>query len=499
MGIAVLDNLLPIDEIEKSDSNEYVFEPDLMLEHCRSIFEQTNEIQLAETMSQFHSYNKAIQQFKQKLDPVGVILEDFSKDLKNLSSSLVSLEQQSSDLSKDSNVNKMITRELEKTINEKVLPPEMIKDILHEELSNEYLEKVNFILEKMNDKDSASIKAKVVERIRDFVIDQIRLLRSPRSVSSQKVQQKLKDSSNLFHFLQSQQPNLGMQLQQAYFLTMKWYYKSRFAKYIYSLEKLSRRHIEISVFDSPNYINTFENRSKILYEEESCMPSQLAETITNQYTIEFVFLQLLEAIIDNVSVEYFFVIDYFYKGNEKDNSWADKMFEEVYKMSKEFLTFITTGSTDIYAVLLIIKLIYKFQNRIHEYHIPVLDDYLNSLLLMLWPIFTKIVDLNCDSMKRHISKSPKSTAPLITTQQFGLFYSYLVKLSIDGTPLETCITRIRNDFESSLTKASSSIKGADREIFLNRNYSLVETILTNESENNEAQINHFKLLAKAYT
>lgn len=498
MGISTLEKLLPLEneEVEVSPKDVSIVS-DSLLEHYRSDLEADKLVDVAEAMSHFYSYNKELSLHKKKLVPVGAILDGFSKDLKQLSSSLVSLEQQSTELSRDSYTNKMITQMLERTINEKVLPPELIRDVLYEELSNKYFEKVNYLLDKMNEEESLLIKAKVVERTRDFVISQIRALRT-KPISSQEIQNKLLACSDLFHFLQSQQPKLGEQLQQAYQNTMKWYYKSKFAKYIYSLEKLPRRHLEVPIFDSPNYLSTFESRFRILSNTDACIPSQLAETMTIPYTIEFVFLQLLRAVTDNVSVEYLFVVSFFYQGNETNHTWALDMFQDVFQISTDFLTLTTNGTCDVYAILFIIKLIHNFQLRLHENHIPALDDHLNSLLLILWPIFSKLVDLNCDALKKQIPRTPKSLVPLNVTQQFALFYLGLLRLSSAGEPSETAIVRLRNAYESNLTKAANAFRGHDKETFLDRNYSLVYTVVSNEAEDATSEIKHFQDLASVY-
>lgn len=497
MGISTLEKLLPLTGEYSTATKDVPISSDSLLEHYRADLETDKQIDIAEAMSHFHSYNKELSQHRKKLEPIGSILEGFSKDLKDLSSSLVSLEQQSTELSRDSQTNKMITRMLEQTINEKVLPPELIRDVLHEELSNKYFEKVSYLLDKMNEEEAMLIKAKVVERTRDFVIEQIRALRT-KPISSQEVQNKLLGCTDLFHFLQSQQPKLGQQLQQAYQSTMKWYYRSKFAKYIYSLEKLPKRRLEVSIFDSPNYLSTFESRFQILNSTDSCMPSQMAESIHTPYTIEFVFLQLLRAICDNLTVEYLFVVAFFYQGSETNHTWALEMFQDVFKMSTDFLTLITDGTSDVYAILLIIKLIHNFQERLHENHIPALDDHLNSLLLTLWPMFSKLIDLNCDALKKHIPMTPKSLVPLNVTQQFALFYLGLLRLSSEGEPSVTAITRLRNAYESTLTKAANAFRGHDKETFLDRNYSLVYTIVSNEAEDSKSEVNHFQKLASVY-
>ncbi|CAK9437658.1 uncharacterized protein LODBEIA_P20360 [Lodderomyces beijingensis] len=496
MTIAALQSLLPLDDNDGDNNNNSIDDRGGKVSSGNA---PGKDVNLVELMSKFHSYNKSLAQMKYKLQPIGSSLDSFSEDLKNLSLSLVSLEQQSNDLSKDSRFNKTTTRRLEQVINEKVLPPDAVKEVLKEDLSNQYLEKVNSILERVNSDDAVLIKAKVVERVRDFLIDQIRLLRSNKTSSSQQIQRRLLNASNLFHFMRSQQPELASQLQNAYSHTMRWYYRSKFAKYIYALEKLQKRHLETSVFDSPNYLSTFEQRIKNLTASERCMPSQLAETISAPYMMEFVVRQLLLAVVSNASVEYLFYVEFFYQGDEKDQSWAPQMFGDVFEMSRDFLKYVTTGTCDIYGVLLSIKLVHLEQSKLHDNHIPILDEFLNSLLLILWPICTKIIDLNCDSLKRHMTKSPlKSLAPISITQQFGLFLSALLRLSANGEPLKLCITRLTHDYENGITKASNHFKGVDRDIFLYNNYFLILNIVKIEAEDATEEINHFKLLADAY-
>lgn len=192
------------------------------------------------------------------------------------------------------------------------------------------------------------------------------------------------------------------------------------------------------------------------------------------------------------------LLDSFTKGNETDHTWASEMFQDVFKMSTDFLALITEGTCDVYGVLLIIKLIHNFQQKLHENHIPALDDHLNLLLLTLWPMFSKLVDLNCDALKRQIPRTPKSLVPLNVTQQFALFYLGLLRLSSEGEPSVTAITRLRNAYESNITKAANAFRGHDKETFLDRNYSLVYTIVSNEAGDSVSEINHFEKLASVY-
>lgn len=475
--------------------------------------------------------------------------------------------------------------------------------------------------------------AKAVERIRDFIIRHIKQLRSSSKLSSQKIQQKLLQVKEVVVFLKLHQSELANQLQLAYIYTMRWYYHVRFAKYLYALEKVHLRNIDTSfvigtsesavddklgllgsglkgwlyaptqsnpIHTPPSqnpqqaqqmhqskitisdYLLSIDKRLEILKSKnnaeksQDAIPSQIAETTPFHYWLEFVYNQWTIALVDNIVVEYLFMVEFFYQGNEKfdkvDNlgafssdsdtsthkgDWATIMFENVYELGYNFVQWlisyqpatigsrITSGTTsnrsgyqassssvhgtcDAYAILLMIRMIQNTQSTLHnEFHIPVLDDHLNAVLLKLWPHFTKIIDLNCDSMKKIVMRSFSSKskdlhlAPVSVTQQFANFLLGLLKLAftpakdkdieqLRGEPLFTSVTRLRNDFESVLTKLSNHLFGSktqstQKEIFLYNNYFLIVTILKNENgsipESNEfidEQIKHFELLCEAY-
>lgn len=321
------------------------------------------------------------------------------------------------------------------------------------------------------------------------------------------------------------------------------------------------------------YFLSVDNRMSILSNSEDeqgrkCIPSQIAESTPFTYWPEFLFKQWSNALLDNVIVEYLFFVEFFYQGQEKfdplsaldsngtphlpDTDWCQYMFEEIFKIGHSLANwlattmshtlgarlaasaaavqaqFTNTAPYDSYAIMFMIRIIQKAAFSLHnEFHIPVLDDYHNSLILLLWPHFTKIIDANCDAVKKNILGAQsvrtlaKSLAPINTTQQFASLLSGLLKLAfaqesatdkqeqIQGEPICMSIVRLRNDYESALTKSSSLVfgsskgKATQREMFLFNNYFLITTILRNEFENSpirfiNEQVEHFSMLCDAY-
>lgn len=618
-----------------------------LLEHLRS--EATNDVdleipcinslspeQLFFLTGKFEEFQGEIKLYKDKLAPVETVLENFNKELNELSSNLVSLHQQSDKLSSSLERQKKSTEKLNPIILDLIIPPDIAKSVISGKVNDAWMENLRFINEKtqlisnlksgnleprLKDlyTDAIAFKqleegidiltAKALERIRDHIITQIKLLRSSTTKSSQSIQKDLIRVKEIFVFFKTHQPVLAEQLQLAYLYTMRWYYKSRFSKYLYALQKLSLRHVDSTMLlgsegsggptvderagyiagslkgwlysgnnsgahaptlnaqnkvSFSEYLTSIDKRLEIIQHEngtpKSAMPAQIAETTPFGYWIEFVFNQWYTALIDNVMVEYLFIVEFFYQGEEKfhtvnvknehtneteQKDWASLIFENVYTIGKEFVIWLIThmpsiflaanrastalnttrvthsfqGSCDAYAILLMIRIIQTSQIQLHnEFHIPVLEDHLNSLLLVLWPQFTRIIDHNCDSMKKTVIRvgNKGNLAPTALTQQFAQLLLGLLKLSIvdidgdnkietlRGEPLYTSITRLRNDFENTITKLSNQIKNSsDKETFLFNNYFLVVTILTNENKNDAnnfitEQIDHFEKLCNAY-
>lgn len=614
MSTSYLERLLPIPQ-ESADE----VEP----------FQDVTEREVGVLTSRFEAFLDRVGPFKAKLAPIETFLESFNSEICHLSQSLQLLQQQSSLLSDGLDLQREVVDKLNPVILDLMIPPSVAKSVASEPVDGAWIENIRFILEKQQLVDKikadssqtyhgdskafselqeglALLEAKAVERIRDHLIGQIRLLRRSLKTSSQAVQFELLQIREAFAFLKTRHTKLANQLQLAYIYTMRWYYTTRFAKYLYSIEKLKLKNIDpLYVIGGTNdqselklglfgyasaaatsvvgtapkvtlteYLLSAAKRMNILSDKDDetgrAIPSQIAETTPFQYWPEFPFNQWSNAVLGNVIVEYLFMTDFFYQGSEKfqpvseldgsssklsNKDWSHVMFEEVYKMGQAFVTWLsapasqhaafgtriasgaaqtytgtpTHGSCDAYTILLMIRIIQKKSQALHnEFHVPAMDDYHNALLLKLWPQFTRIIDMNCEAVKRNIlggqsyHSSELKHAPLTATQQFAQLMVGLLRLAFanDGAtdkmelfqrePIGMSIVRMRNDFENALTKASGHVfgsaksKAVQKEIFLFNNYFLIVTILRSEfddeslNEFTDEQIKHFEMLCEAY-
>lgn len=522
----------PLQELDLSNLKQYIQhsqQPGNSLEQIRSDSDPSflaDDEQLSFLISSFEEYKLEIRSHRSKLKPIQSIISNFNTDLSSLSSSLIVSREKSAKLSQNLKAQKTLTEKLNPIIIDLIVPPEIIKSVIKSPVNESWLENLSFINEKLQlieqineskdgsgagsvyfgsvafnelEKSIHSITSKAVERIRDYIISKIKLLRSNSSqTSSQLIQRELLSVKEIFLFLMQHHPELGKQLRLAYTYTMKWYYETRFAKYIYALEKLKLRHVDQSLLlgsttsaevtstfgglgfgwfslsellqlqlqqqqqnQLPSvpgsaashkiimseYLPSIDKRIQLLHpiveEEESpeeAIPSQIAETSPFAYWLEFVYKQWSVALMDNTIVEYLFMVEFFYLGDEKFDeideqsimndknsnaaaangtklkNWSQIMFTNVFKMGYEFVQWLIThqplaflpknsnansriissatiaanvastgssstfGTCDGYAILLMIRMIQISQSSLHnEFHIPIADEYLNSL------------------------------------------------------------------------------------------------------------------------
>ena len=80
---------------------------------------------------------------------------------------------------------------------------------------------------------------KAVERIRDYLVAQIKAIRSP-NMNAQIIQQhNLVRFKDLYSFLSKNNAKLAEEIGQAYVNTMRWYYLNHFTRYQEALNKMS--------------------------------------------------------------------------------------------------------------------------------------------------------------------------------------------------------------------------------------------------------------------
>ncbi|GME93254.1 unnamed protein product [[Candida] boidinii] len=247
----------------------------------------------------FKKYDSIIKESKLFLKPFNNYLTNFEKILKKLSIEMEFLEKRSNYLNNEINSKKLIDLKLKSIINDLIIPPNIIKSIIVDEINEKWCENIRFLNDKRqiyinySQREDVKVKSlselikllelleyKSIERIRDYIILNIKLLRDSNLKPSQLIQKNLIEIKELFQFLKKKHFNLSIELRNAYIYTMRWYYYQNFVKYLHSIEKLN-----LIKFDKKFLINNTN------YENE------LSDS--NEYNFEYLNINKRLKILDN--------------------------------------------------------------------------------------------------------------------------------------------------------------------------------------------------------
>ncbi|ESW96996.1 hypothetical protein KL918_000607 [Ogataea parapolymorpha] len=506
----------------------------------------------------FANFQSEIKNTRTYLKPLFDYLQNFERNINKLSQEMEFLQKRSDVLNSQIKSKQELDTRLTPVINDLIIPPSIINSIIDDKIDEKWIENITFLTEKREIYSKYSsenqpkclpelvqlldlMELKVVERIRDYLIKQIKTLRK-QTVSSQVVQSEMLEVKEIFTFLQEKNLKLSNDLCQAYCHTMRWYYYQNFVKYTSSLERLRIHRVEKNILlgsldeeGGPSGAGSFFGYSNQKHEitpseylialtkrleslgkfDETVMPAQIAETNNAKYWLETAFRNFNVALLDNVCVEYLFMNEFFNltKSEQLDEIFKT-IFNPVYQIGHSFTKHLISNTYDYFGVLIAIRLTQQLEYELQHRRIPVMEDYLNYQLIILWPRFQNLMDQNCMNIKKSVSSTvilksinKNTMIPLGLTQNFGRVLLNLLSLSQNlieqetSEPLTNSIVRLRNEFESTLMKMSSTLDPKKRELFLYSNFSLVFTILSELEESNKPgmdEVAHFQNLVDAY-
>jgi hypothetical protein len=478
----------------------------------------------------FADLHKSIVACDEVLKSVEAYLTSFQADLANVSSEIESLQSRSTTLNNRLQNRRAVEKVLGPEVETLAVPPAVVRRLTEGPVDESWVRALDE-LEKRSKaidaklKDGRDIKAmqdvrpfiddvssKAIERIRDYVVAQIKALRSP-SINAQIIQQnsflKYKD---VFTFLAKRQPELGEEISQAYSNTMRWYYTSHFTRYKVALEKLTIHTIgpnDSIASESatskggkgPSH-DTFSigrRMDTLRTSNDAAMPSYAAEEDKGSHYLEVPFRAFNLALVDNACAEFSFLADFFSKQPfQTTHRKFNEIFQPVFELGQQLTKQLTENSFDALGILSCVRLNQHFAFELQRRKVPVAESYINSTNMLLWPRFQIVIDGNCDSIRKattsltgkptgsalSLTSSPstaQTTAPHPLTQRYANFVQGILALSSeagDDEPVSNSIGRLRNDFEGFLTKLSKAVSDSrKRQRFLYNNYSLVCTII----------------------
>ena len=500
------------------------------------------------------------------LVPLNQYMQDFESNLHKLANEMEVLQSRLSGLDDEIRKSSKMDMLLTPVLNDLLISPKCIRILLNSEINEIWAQSLTEILEKkeiLQNSDSQRLNQndveyflklidqlewKCIERIRKFMIQNIKYLRMNNS-SSIKVQQKMLKVKEINLFFQKKAPTIAKEIETAYIYTIRWYYYSNFIKYISSLEVLqiaesnttmtsnSTKNLPVSLqLDNTNAINEYlinlPRRYEQLFDEKNkyAILAKIAETTSslstttsnnnnnnNKFFFEQIFQFLNCTIIDNINIEFTFMNDFFhYENNEEINNIFKSIWSPVLKLGNNFTSYLLKKcSNDYFGILYTIHKIQNMQKDVQRLCLPeLLESYFDSQLILLWPQLQR----NMDILSTRVSSTLKSTAlikqvisskngntllvPLQLTQSFGTVIASLLQIldiNVQG-PLEGSVERISNIYEQGLVQLSEGLSDEKKKLFLYVNVQQVATVLdVSGGEGGKSLAEHYSKLAAAYS
>ncbi|KAI0520791.1 Sac2 family-domain-containing protein [Xylaria bambusicola] len=484
--------------------------------------------------AKFEDLHQSIQACDEILASVEINLASFRNDLAAVSADIETLQARSATLNVRLENRKAVEKELAPAVEDISISPIIVTKIADGHVDEAWVKALNEIDKretayKRSDSGLEQNKGlqdlgplleklvqKAIERIRDFLVAQIKALRSPH-INAQIIQQqnflKFKD---LFTFLHRHQSTLANEICLAYMNTMRWYYINQFTRYENALKKIklhvldkldvlgnediSRRGAVLSssrIAGPPHDAFSLGHRIDILRtSNQAAISSYLAEEDQSTHYLETPFRNFNLALIDNVTSEYSFLASFFspalsYSTISRHFAY---IFEPTLQLGQALTKNLVAETYDALGLLLSIRLNQHFQFELQRRKIPAAEGYINGTAMLLWPRLQFVMNAHCESIRALTTALPTrppgkadqaklSTAPHVTTQRFGQLLHGILSMSTeagDDEPVVTSLRRLRSELEAFLTKHSTAF-GTDkrkRERFLYTNYSLILTIIS---------------------
>ncbi|KAG5987060.1 hypothetical protein E4U54_005154 [Claviceps lovelessii] len=483
----------------------------------------------------FESLHRSITACDDVLNSVEINLANFRNDLAAVSADIESLQDRSAALNRRLQNRKDVEKALGPLVEELSLSPEFISKISTGQLDDSWvktlcdLDRRTAAYEKKTTSGSQLNKAsaelgpllekltlKAIERIRDFLVAQIKALRSPHINAQIIQQQNFLRFRDLYTFLHKHHAALAEEISRAYMNTMRWYYQTQFARYQQALSSLKIHVLDKSdalghedttrmatVLSSmrtvglPHDAFNLGRRIDLLQtSNQTALSSYLAEEDQATHYLEIQFYNFNLALMDNATAEYIFLANFFSPAlsYSQISKTFNYIFEPTFEMGQALSKTLMSDTYDSLGILLCIRLNQNFAFELQRRKVPAVDNYINGTNMFLWPRLQVVMDRHCESVRQLVanlpSRSNRSTsdaakitaAPHVVTQRFGQLLHGFLALSAeagDDEPVAASLRRLRSEVEAFLNKHSLSYgddkRKSDR--FLYNNYSLILTII----------------------
>lgn len=627
----ILNKVLAADEDSKfplisKDINENIY--DVFIKNSRDFTKVhpmlNNGPQLLRDLHTLEAKDQRIKKSIENVIPeLQLYLESFNTQLTDFTTELRFIRHKSAELKNLLDNNSKKLSKISPLVNDLIIPPKVIKSIIHDKITSQWQDNILFIQDKEEiyakykekkhecNIDSTNelvlprdfdnlcellniLKGIILERSKKFIISRIKVLRSGHPIPSQRVQQQLLQVKQIYGFIVKNNYSLALEIRQAYSYTMKWYYREYFGRYIRSLTILQFKNIDTQytlgnvLLNSSNsngggsyasalftnylgstftttvtnemineYFQILKRLTILTQEDNTVMVSQIAEHNNNENFVEIGFKNLNLGILDNFTVEFNFMRKFFQISDNvaEIHGLVEQIFQSTFEKALQYTenVLINQYVYDIFGVLISIRVANQLIIESRKRAVETVENYMEDQLILLWPKFQQLIDYQAESLNSMdvsqiiLNKETLYSSPIDLTISFSYFLKSLLilttsavpentvssneslsaietdePLAIDthigqtrddtSEPLYNSIIRIRNVFETIMTKISKTLDSSEKFLSVNymhlynmleqQNLSLLEinesSAITSDNAILRDTVFHYKTLVEAF-
>ncbi|KAJ2399156.1 Vacuolar protein sorting-associated protein 52 [Coemansia sp. RSA 2559] len=489
-----------------------------------------------EQLANYEDNESALLELDSEIRGCDEVLENMERLLVNFKSSLGNINNEIQTLQSDSMSmsirlkNRIVAeKQLGKIIQGVILSPEAVETICNGEVNEKYLEclievnkKIAYL--RVHGKQHRRLKAfqemqpelerlclKASSKVRDFLLGKINDLRA-LSTNAHILQSSVFLKYRFFnHFLIERHPEAAVEVRDTYIHIMRQYYLDHFETYQRGLLKLERpvsdktdvigmeESNKLSLFgsakptarDKANVFNIGARASVLDTDDRRAIVLSIASDTNERYPFEVLFRSYNLALSDNAAAEYEFIMQFFVSPKARQKITGSDMarmvfghiFEPSIRVGEQFLKGYLEGAYDALGMLLCVRLVSQMASELQRRRVPVLEAYVNSVNMQLWPRFQAILDGHIESIKRLSSYRPKSkidTQPPATVRRYVELAASLLRLNqgYNTHVVALSLARLRAEVQAYIahTASGSSDKHASL-VFLVNSYDLILTVL----------------------
>ncbi|CAB3981273.1 Hypothetical predicted protein [Paramuricea clavata] len=450
------------------------------------------------------------------------MLTNFQQDLGSISSEIQTLQEQSMSMNVKLKNRQAIRGELSQFVDEMLVSETMIRHITETPVTEQsFIEnlheldhKINFVKEQaFNDfkccndvKDVLDkLKLKAVQKIREFILPKVYQFRKPMT-NYQIPQNALLKHRYFNEFLMVHHRQVAREIKDEYVDTISKVYFSYFKAYISKLTKLQFLRLFSSrvALRNRSTIFTLGNRGNVLTSEleEPIIVPHAAQKNDRKYPSESLFRSQHYALLDNGCREYLFLVDFFnVQGNPAKEIFTSVFGKTLSLLMKYWDTFLQS-CYDAIGIFLCMHIIHRYRILMHKRTVPALDKYLDTLLDMLWPRFTFVIQQNIESI-RLIDPQKMGTIdvqPHYITRRYAEFSAAIVSLneSFPDEKVNKLLAMLQEELQKfALRMAAEFPNRKEQLIFLINNYDMMLAVLKERTSEDSQETESFQQLLSA--